>query len=250
MVVVLQPLGGQGSDLVDAVEDVAVEDFRAIRPVEAFDVGILSGLALLDELQLDAVGCGPGRQSAADQFRSVVHAQPLRRTTHFDEFSQRTYHPLGRQAGIDLDSQRLTVEVIEHIERAEAPTAPQGIGHEVDRPGVMRPCRHQEGLPDPVWQTLAAPASEVELEVAVHPPQTGLAAGAGSNLGVAQQPEAIPAVVFHVRFDRGDHRAIVTHYRSVVPQGPGDPSHLACPPLRHPVRLTHVRDQRQLLRRG
>lgn len=124
MVVVLQPFSGESSDLFVAVEDIAVEDFGAVVPIEAFDVGTLSRLALLDEVQLNAVGCGPGLQFTADQFRPVVHAQPLRLTPHFDQFSQCTPHPLGREAGIDLDSQRLSVEVIEQIKHGEAPAVP------------------------------------------------------------------------------------------------------------------------------
>jgi hypothetical protein len=54
-VVPLDPFGGDVADLVQRVEQVATQDFLAVGPVEALDVGVLVRLARLDEADLDAL---------------------------------------------------------------------------------------------------------------------------------------------------------------------------------------------------
>lgn len=79
MLVVLEhpPVGGL-AHVVEAREQVAVEHFLAEGAVEAFDVGVLVGLARLDVLDGHAVGLGPLHESLAQEFRSIVGAQHLR----------------------------------------------------------------------------------------------------------------------------------------------------------------------------
>ena len=48
MVVVMQPLLSQCPDFLQAVEHVAVEDCRAVSPIESLDVGVLGRLAWPD----------------------------------------------------------------------------------------------------------------------------------------------------------------------------------------------------------
>jgi hypothetical protein len=45
--------------LLDRVEHVRIEHFVAVRSVEALDVGVLIGLAGLDEAQFDALRLAP-----------------------------------------------------------------------------------------------------------------------------------------------------------------------------------------------
>jgi hypothetical protein len=55
----------------------------------------------------------------ADEFRTVIESNSGRLAPDFDQFSQRAHDASGRQAGVDLDLQRLTVEIIEHVEGAK-----------------------------------------------------------------------------------------------------------------------------------
>jgi hypothetical protein len=58
-VVIGQPLGGDGLDLLEVGEQMCIEHFRAVRSVETLDKGVLIGLARLDVLNRDAFGRGP-----------------------------------------------------------------------------------------------------------------------------------------------------------------------------------------------
>ena len=52
----------------------------------------------------------------------------------------------GRQREIDLDSQTLTVEVIDHIEQPKATAVSQAIMHKIHRPGVVDCLRNGQWL--------------------------------------------------------------------------------------------------------
>ena len=56
-----------------------VEAFVAQPPVEALDVGILHGLAGIDEVQLHPMGVSPSVQDPPGEFRAVVYGDQLRR---------------------------------------------------------------------------------------------------------------------------------------------------------------------------
>jgi hypothetical protein len=78
VVVALPPVFGHATYLRQGVEDVAVQHFRAVLPVEAFDVGILCRFAGLDEDELDRLPPRPGGERDTDEFRPVVEPQPAR----------------------------------------------------------------------------------------------------------------------------------------------------------------------------
>jgi hypothetical protein len=58
-VVALEPFGGDLPQLLQQVEQVCARNLFAIGPVEALDVGILVGLARLDETELDILLLAP-----------------------------------------------------------------------------------------------------------------------------------------------------------------------------------------------
>ncbi len=55
-----------------------VEAFVAQPPVEALDVGILHGLAGIDEVQPHPMGVSPSVQDPPGEFRAVVYGDQLR----------------------------------------------------------------------------------------------------------------------------------------------------------------------------
>ena len=111
-------------------------------------VGVLGRLARLDVQQLDTMLLSPLLQRSADELRAVVQAQALGCTAQFHQLVQRPDYPQGRQAGVDLDPQRLAVEIVVDVEGAEAPSGPQSIGHEVRRPGVVGLVGNRQRFPD------------------------------------------------------------------------------------------------------
>ena len=63
------------ADVVERGEQMLVQDLFAQGPVEAFDVGVLVGLARLDVLDRHAVGLGPLDEGFAQELRAVVSAE-------------------------------------------------------------------------------------------------------------------------------------------------------------------------------
>ena len=144
LVVASQPVGSHAAHLGQRLKDVAVQDLLAVSSIEAFDVAVLHRFAGLDEQQCDFVSGSPFGESVADQFWAVIHAQPPRCTSQLDQLLERFDDASPRQAGIDLDPQRLSVIVIEQVERAEASGRPQCIRHDVDRPDLVGSCGNQK----------------------------------------------------------------------------------------------------------
>lgn len=68
-----------GANLRERGEDVRVEDFAAIRAIEAFDVRVLIGFTGLEVLQPYAMSFAPGRQRVGEQFGAVVTTDRARR---------------------------------------------------------------------------------------------------------------------------------------------------------------------------
>src|SRR5437868_12532996 len=122
MVVAVPPVFGHAANLLQTREDIAVQNFRAIRAVKSFDIGILCRLAGLDELQLDAVLLCPLSQRMTDEFGAVVGSQATWLAANLDQFIQGTDDARCRQAGIDVDAQRLPVVIVNDIESAKATT--------------------------------------------------------------------------------------------------------------------------------
>lgn len=129
--------------------------------------------------------------------------------------SSRAHDAPRGQARVDLDAQRLAVEVVAHVERAEAPSRAQRIGHEVGRPDLVRLYGdHQRGL-----HTCRQPRFVTALHV--HP-QRSIRAGrpalaeAHAAHGWIQLVEAVARGLVDVALDRYDDRAVVPRPRSRV----------------------------------
>lgn len=75
MVIAVTPVFGHSANLLQCGEHKPVQYLGAEGAVEAFDIGILGGLAGLDVDQIDAVILGPLFQGQTDEFRAVVHLE-------------------------------------------------------------------------------------------------------------------------------------------------------------------------------
>src|SRR4051812_7170884 len=98
--------------------------------VEAFDVGVLCGLAGRDELQIHTAAVSPAIQCAACEFGSLVGAN---RTWQAAELADRLEHPgdvASRDSVIDNDVEALASEIIDDGQALDATAIRQRIHDE------------------------------------------------------------------------------------------------------------------------
>ena len=138
LVVLEHPPPGGLADILEAPEQVLVEHLLPERAIESFDVGVLIGLAGLDVLDSHALVLGPFGEGFAQELRAVVGSQHLRKATLALEPLEDPDQAQRRDRSIDLDVQRLSVEVVLDVERPEPAAASQRVGHEVRRPHRVR----------------------------------------------------------------------------------------------------------------
>lgn len=98
-----------------------VEHLLAEGAIETFDVGVLVGFAGLDVLNGYTTGLGPLRKGFAQELRPVVRSQHLRLAMVASDLFEDADEPRGGDRGINHDMQRLAVEIVDHVKRAEAP---------------------------------------------------------------------------------------------------------------------------------
>ena len=85
MIVGPQPAGGKFLDFVERLEQVMGEPVVTNCPVVGLNVGILLGLAGLNEIDPDTAFCGPCQGHCADVFRTVVPSNGFRLAAPFDD---------------------------------------------------------------------------------------------------------------------------------------------------------------------
>lgn len=103
-VVVLPPSFDLPPSIAETGQPVRVQTFVAQPAVEAFDVGILRGLAWLDELQLYPALFAPSGKRTSAKLRSVVHHNRLRQSALTRHPIQHTAHSQPAQRSVDFDS--------------------------------------------------------------------------------------------------------------------------------------------------
>src|SRR5689334_18447044 len=101
-VVLLLPSVDDYTSMRQAPEPVEIQTLVAELAVEAFDMGILRGLARLNEVQRDAVRIGPSIQDLPSELRAIVHGDLLGRPVPGNELVEHPRHPLTRQGGVNF----------------------------------------------------------------------------------------------------------------------------------------------------
>jgi len=223
LVVVEHPPVRRLAYIVEAGKQVLVQDFLAKGPVEAFDVGILVGLARLDVPDRHAVELGPLHQSFAEELRAIVGAQHLRQAVVALELLEDTDQARGRYRGVDLDVQRLAVEVVDHVEGPEAAATSQRICHEISRPDGVRQARHVQRHALALRKSLLGLATQVELHGLVHPVDPLVVpVRPGTTQDLAAFPEAAARVCFDQFGQRRDDLGVTDcpMQRWLVPSRP------------------------------
>lgn len=157
LVVVDSPARNLNARLLQALEPVLVEALIAELAVEAFDVGVLRGLARLVEDVAHALGLGPGHEGSAGELRPLVGSHRLRVAPEARHLVQHSHNVIAADAVIDGDVHALVAEVVGDGQALDAPPAGQAIRDEVHAPdfvnGLAFVQRHAFEL-----QALLAPA--------------------------------------------------------------------------------------------
>src|SRR3546814_801502 len=149
----------------------------------------------------------------------------------------------GRDRGIDLNVQRLAVEVVDHVEGAEAAAAGQRISHEVRRPDGVWQARHVQRYAFAFRQPLLGLATQVELHGLVHPVDPLVVpVRPHTTQDLAALPEAAARTGLDLIGQRRDDLG-VTHgpmQRRLVPRSPRQPDALTGPAQGPRVHLDQV----------
>src|SRR2546421_3201632 len=123
-VVLPQPRFSLLTNFVQALKNEHVEHRFTVAAIEPFDETVLHRLAWFDELQSHAVLLGPLSQSQRDELGTIVQSELERVAADSGYLVKLAHDPRGRQVKVNRDRQRLAIEVIDDIERAEAGAIP------------------------------------------------------------------------------------------------------------------------------
>src|SRR3546814_12781551 len=102
LVVLEHPPVRRLAHIIEASAQVLVQDLRAEGPVEAFEIGVLVGLARLAVTDRHAVELGPLHAGFAQELRVVAGAQDLRSEFRGPPLFDAAAQSRGRARGIDL----------------------------------------------------------------------------------------------------------------------------------------------------
>ena len=198
-VVFEHPPEGGLSYLIEVSEQVNVEDFVTVSPVEPLDIAVLIGLAGLDVPNGHATRRGPFRESLAQEFRSVVDAKDLRKPSFSLNLFEDPDEPYSRQRCVDFDVDGFTVEIVDDVEGPKTPAAVKGVAHEIRRPDLVWLLRNRQGPVFPWGQLTLGPALLVEPHGAVHPIDPFVVPAVALS---AQDLEALPKAPLWPLFDQ------------------------------------------------
>ena len=117
------------------------EPLITYRQVEPLDIRNLLRASWLDELDVDASIFGPAGRRLTDVLGPIVAADHLGSSAPLDQLVQRSDDMSRGQREIDLDGQRLAVEIVQYVEQ---PKPTPVIEHEVHRPHFVDPAWHRQ----------------------------------------------------------------------------------------------------------
>jgi len=169
MIVLDLPLAGQFPYLTQVSKRMHIQNVLTKAPVESLDKAVLNRLARLDASMPDFMKTAKLPEGSADKFRPVVAADIFGIAAFGCDYLKAADDPRRRQAGINLDRQCLTVEIINNIERPKGPAIAQTVTHKINTPNFIWPdaCRHRFSLK--YCQTLFFAVFKLKRIFLVHP---------------------------------------------------------------------------------
>src|SRR5215467_543096 len=213
----------------------------AVRPVEAFDEGVLIGLAGLNVAEADPLRRTPLDEGFGNELGAIVDAHPSRAAIEPHELVQHPNDPGAGDGGADLDRQRLPIALIDDREGPEGTAVVQGINHEIEGPCFVQALRGEERLPQAHRYAALCPPRQVQAERAVYAMHALMVpAMPRAPEAIETLPESPAAMAGHDVVQGGHHVGIPPQPRPRRPvvRRPRQPHRLARPAHGH-VMLVH-----------
>jgi hypothetical protein len=227
-VVTLQPFRTNVSNLVQRLEHIGIQHFRAIGPIESFDEGVLIRFPWLDISQLNRPLGTPGHEPFGNQFRAIVEPNGLRLASPSHDLLEYAHHSFGRQRCIHFDGQPFSHAFVQDIQGAKPSASVEGVAHEIHGRYDIRLRDDHERLAEAVREPLLRPPWQVQPELSVHAPQPlVIPAMSVEPESVTTLPEAPATLRGHEGREGGNHRRIAP---GPVHEGPvvRRPAHSYC----------------------
>ena len=137
-VVVASPLFDEDFDLVDGVENFAVEQFVAQAAVEAFDASVLPRASRRDERGLRTDGGDPVTNGLRHELWAVVRADGARRAAEDEQVRQTVDDIRSLELAVDPDRQTFARKLVDDTERLDDPAVGRPIMDEVLAPDMVQ----------------------------------------------------------------------------------------------------------------
>lgn len=137
VVIFYQPALGNFPCFIQCSEQVKIQNFCPVCPVEPFDKSILCRFTRFNKFELHAMFLGPLCQCPRDQLWPVVHPHFQRIAAVCHDPVQHPDDSLSRDIPVDFYRQCFTVKIIHHIEGPEASAADQRVVHKIDGPALV-----------------------------------------------------------------------------------------------------------------
>src|SRR5215471_15686108 len=163
-----EPGLGDRAHLLERIEEIGVEHLFAVRPVEAFDEGVLIGLAGLNVTEADLLRGTPLDEGFGNELGAVVDAYPCRMAIEPHELVQHPNDPGAGDGGADLDGERLPIAFVDDREGSEGTAVVQGVDHEIECPGLVQARRGRERLPQARRDAALGPPRQVQAKRAIY----------------------------------------------------------------------------------
>lgn len=169
LVVIPTPFGDQLPSVVQAGEPVIVEAFIPEAAVEAFDEGVLGGLAGLNQFELDAVPIGPLVQCPPRELWPLVGSDSSGIAAEGRDAVEDA-GDIGAADGLICDDvDGFPRVVIDHGQALDPAAAGQRIEDEIHRPDLVRRSRHFQWFPVDCHAVTLATSAHGEARIAIDP---------------------------------------------------------------------------------
>ena len=97
VVIIISPVIRDVFDLLDRFKEIGIEDFTTIRTIEAFNVGVLSGFAWLNVMDVDVTALAVFHEAGTGKLWAIVNTELLRLASLFDDLLEHSDQPLSTE---------------------------------------------------------------------------------------------------------------------------------------------------------
>ena len=167
VVVIVSPEGQLPAGIVEAVENLLVQQIVAQAAIEWLDEGILLGLPRIELMPVHVVVVAPFQDRPAGKLCPVITDNACELAKDPDQRLQCPRNLCARDGCVGHEAQVLAAAIIFHCQNVEPARCPERVGQEVRRPSFTRSQRFWHRCPR-ATRTFAAPSSsDTELLVRV-----------------------------------------------------------------------------------